>query len=147
MTYQCNGPAALIWREFLVELQTLPRFGEFFFFFLQAWRIQQPYLNSSFCATALHNHMECTWDFDIGLCHFNFSWALFSFHCVFSLFTSFELYGGKFVEYRLFVYFLHFNLCIPFYWYLYCFKKSIQSSIVFMEFLWEYLWYIHQVTG
>ena len=53
------------------------------------WRVQQPYLNSSFCATAyccnlsfdqMSNHMECTWDFDLtlGLCHFNFSWAVFT---------------------------------------------------------------------
>ena len=98
------------------------------------------------CTAQPHGMYLRLW-FWFNFCHFNFSWALFSFHCVFSLFTSFELYGGKFVEYQLFVYFLHFNLCIPFYWYLYCFKKSIQSSIVFMEFLWEYLWYIHQVTG
>ena len=94
-----NATARLPWfdENFLSNFKLCLDLASSFFCKLQGsasiWRIQQPYLNSSFCAIALHNHMECTWDFDFdltfGLCHFNFFWALFSFHCMFSQVLNF----------------------------------------------------------
>ena len=84
---QCNGPADLIWREFLAELQTLPRFGEVFLqaaVYLRLW----------------------SW-FNFCLCHFNFSWAVFT--ACFHKFWTLWLCRGKLVKNQLFVYFLNFK--------------------------------------
>ena len=86
-----NATARLPWfdENFLSNFKLCLDLASSFFCKLQGsasiWRIQQPYLNSSFCATALHctaqpHGMYLRLWFWFNFCHFNFSWALFSFH-------------------------------------------------------------------
>ena len=117
---QRPGPAALIWREFLAEFWT-PNSASIWrvvFCKLQGFGESNNHIWMRHCMLLqfdqMSNYMECSLDFDLtfGLCHFKFSWAVFTLSLrvsLFWLFSSFELCRGKFVEYQLFVYFLHFK--------------------------------------